>query len=360
MHRGCRRFAGFSDARDDRARGAHLGGAEEQVRIDGERERDLRQCFVGGDARRLEGTQVGGERRGEIGELLRLAGAGLVRHRGIDHKGDDVGAGRARLARKLRRIAERILDWHARGAQARERADGVDIEERAGLTRLRLEQFERAEEMPRRLDTSEPAPQLNRGIIKIDTGERCGHVVGAGDDDAGLARARDLQHDARGAAFELLQDHLVGGAGIGCHDALVDMPAEAFRLDLRPAREGRGSRNRRRGGGQGIGARIKRIDVQPVRGPGHELAVEIGTLQRLFDELAPGLVVCRLEAAGERDRRTHVRHCSRLPNSRFPRSSVSIIGRSAFARQILMLASFRLASLQALASDKPPLQLPFA
>ena len=39
----------------------------------------------------------------------------------------------------------------------------------------------------------------------------------------------DLQHDAVGAAFQLLEDHLVGGAGVGLGDALVDLPAEVRR-----------------------------------------------------------------------------------------------------------------------------------
>ena len=67
-----------------RARGAHLGGIEEQVGVDRQREGDGGQRVLRRDARRFEGAQVGDEGGGQIGELLRFAGAGLVRHGRVD------------------------------------------------------------------------------------------------------------------------------------------------------------------------------------------------------------------------------------------------------------------------------------
>ena len=206
-------------------------------------------------------------------------------------------------AGKLHRVAERVLDRRARGSEARERADRIDVEERGGFAWLRLEQLERAKKIPRCLDAADTTCKLHGGVVEIDACERRSHIGCARDCDPGLARGRDLQHHARGAAFELLQDHLVCGAGVRRHDALVDVPAEAHGPRLRPARERSRARHRRLSSGKRIGACVERIYLQPVGSARNKLAVEVGAVERLFDELAPSLVIWRLEAAGERDRR---------------------------------------------------------
>ena len=76
--------AGFRDARDDRARGAHLGGGREKVGIGGKRKCDRGERVLCSDAALIEGPGIANERGCQIGEFLRLAGAGLVRDRGVD------------------------------------------------------------------------------------------------------------------------------------------------------------------------------------------------------------------------------------------------------------------------------------
>lgn len=242
-------------------------------------------------------------RRSKVGKLLRLAGPGFVRHRGIDRERHDVGAARARFVRQLHGVAKCLRNRRARGAEARERADRIDVEERGGFARLRLEQFERTKKIPRCLDAADTACKLHGGVVEIDAGQRRGHIGCARDCDPSLAGGRDLQHHARGAAFELLQDHRVRGAGVRRHDALVDVPAEAHGPRLHPAREQSRARHRRLSSGKRIGACVERVYLQPVGGARNKLAVEVGAVERLFDEFTPSLVIWRLEAAGERDRR---------------------------------------------------------
>ena len=72
------------------------------------------------------------------------------------------------------------------------------------------------------------AGELNRRVVDEHTRQRRGRVVGAGDLDAVLSGTGDLQHDAVGAAFQLLEDDLIGRRRIGLDDALMDLPAEVL------------------------------------------------------------------------------------------------------------------------------------
>ena len=81
-----RRAARLGDARDDGARGAHLGGGEKQVGVDRQREGDGGQRILRRDAGRFERAQIGDERGGKKRQFLGFAGARLVRHRRVDEQ----------------------------------------------------------------------------------------------------------------------------------------------------------------------------------------------------------------------------------------------------------------------------------
>ncbi len=100
----------------------------------------------------------------------------------------------------------------------------------------------------------------------------------------------------------------MAAAGIGCGDALMDLPAEALGLGLHPAREGGGSGNRTLRAGERIGPRIERLDVETVGRSRHEPLVEIGAFQRLFHEAAPHVIGRRRKAVGEFEWRFSVGH----------------------------------------------------
>ena len=150
------------------------------------------------------------------------------------------------------------------------------------------------------------AGELDRRIVDEDARQRRRRIVDAGDLDTVLPRTGDLQHDAVGAALQLLEDDLVGGGRIGFDDALMDLPAETLHVGMRAARERRLPRHRRFGARQRVGARIKRLDAQTVGRLGHQLLVEVATLQCLVDELAPLFVGGGCEVGSERGRVGHV------------------------------------------------------
>ncbi len=171
---------------------------------------------------------------------------------------------------------------------------------------LRLQRRQRLEIVPCRREAMHAAGELDRRVVDEDARQRRRRVVDAGDLDAVLPRTGDLQHDAVGAAFQLIEDDLVGGGRIGFDDALMDLPAETLHVGMRAARERRLARHRRFGARQRVGARIKRLDAQTVRRLGHQLLVEVATLQCLVDELAPLFVGGGCEVGGERGRVGHV------------------------------------------------------
>ena len=100
--------------------------------------------------------------------------------------------------------------------------------------RLRLQRRQRFEIVPRRLEALHAAGKLHRRVVderrraaSPPHHRRCAILMPV------LAGPGDLQHDAVGAAFQLFEDDLVGGGGIGLDDALMDLPAEV--LDVRLA-----------------------------------------------------------------------------------------------------------------------------
>jgi len=95
-----------------------------------------------------------------------------------------------------------------------------------------------------------------------------------------------LNGDRRDAAFEVAEDRSVGAIGFGIGDALADVPA-AVRPAAPPARERRGTGCADAVLGEGVGARIERLDRQTVRRPRHQALFEIAALQDLVDQTPP-------------------------------------------------------------------------
>ncbi len=170
----------------------------------------------------------------------------------------------------------------------------------------RLQGRQRLEIVPCRREAVHAAGELDRCVIDEDTRQCRRRIVEAGDLDTDLPRAGDLQHGAVGAAFQLLEDDLVGGGRIGLDDALMNLPTKILHVGVRAARERRLPRHRRFGTRQRVGARIERLDAQAIGGLGHQLLVEVAALQCLVDELAPLLVGGGCEVGSERGRVGHV------------------------------------------------------
>ncbi len=191
-------------------RSAHLGGIEEQIGVDRHGEGALRNSVAGADAGSLERAQVGNERRREKGQLLRLARAGLVRNRRVDQDRREARAALARLEGELCGFGKGCVQRGPERAKARERAEGIDVELRGNGAGLALEPAQRCKEMARGIEAFHAAREGNRRVVEMHACKRGGHVGGASDGDAGLTRSGDLQHDAIGAAFQLLEDRFVG------------------------------------------------------------------------------------------------------------------------------------------------------
>ncbi len=196
MHGRGRGARGFRNARDKRAGGAQLGSGEEQIGIDGEREGDVGHRVGWFDAGRLEHAQIGDERGGEKGKLLRLAGAGLVRDGGVDEDGREVPAARAGFDRELDGVGERRFAWGPARAEPGQGSDGIDVEVRGGGAGLGLERGKRLEKMARASEALDAAGECDGGKVEMHAGERRGHVCRARNLHAALSRPRDLQDDA--------------------------------------------------------------------------------------------------------------------------------------------------------------------
>ncbi len=125
--------------------------------------------------------------------------------------------------------------------------------------------------------------------------EHGGHVDGAADAGAELARGLDLEDDTVGAALELVENGRVGGADLGVGDGLVKLPAQTLQGGLVAAREGRHARRRSPRTGRRVAAGVDRLDPEAVCRPRDELLLEIGALDRLVDERKPLLAGRGLE-----------------------------------------------------------------
>ncbi len=278
----------FQTARPEPACRAQLGGLHAIIGVHGQREQHLPGGKLRRHAERVEPAQRIHAVSDERAEFLCARTASLMHRTGIHAQ-----AGREREAQgerfgEARAAAEGIVQTVLDLAGALQRAERIDIEGELLGFRFSLAFGPDGQQGSRTCTGPAAMVEGDGGDAGIHAFKRGGQPFGAGDGDAGLAGAVELQLDGADAAFQVAQDFGIRCRRIGMGEGLADIPGQpGIALRRRAAQERRSAGLAERiGRGREICLAVKRADIR-IAGARLYERVRTLALQGLFNSGQP-------------------------------------------------------------------------